>query len=193
MSNIAGADERRLIRDIMKGNRMAMQELYNLTVRNMTAVCSRYVIDQNDVNDVLQESYLKVFSGIGAFTSHDGGSLVAWIRRIVMNESLQLLRRKKLLNQLVSLDDVEDEPEDLTVTEQVTNYVSSIDIGNLMELVQQLPDGYRTIFNLYAIEKLPHSKIASMLGISEGTSASQYHRARKLLAQRILEHQNKKL
>lgn len=193
MSNIAGADEKRLIRDIMKGNRMAMQELYNLTVRNMTAVCSRYVIDQNDVNDVLQESYLKVFSGIGAFTSHDGGSLVAWIRRIVVNESLQLLRRKKLLNQLVSLDDVEDEPEDLTVTEQVTNYVSSIDIGNLMELIQQLPDGYRTIFNLYAIEKLPHSKIASMLGISEGTSASQYHRARKLLAQRILEHQNKKL
>ncbi|MBQ9585590.1 MAG: RNA polymerase sigma factor [Muribaculaceae bacterium] len=193
MSNIAGADERRLIRDIMKGNRMAMQELYNLTVRNMTAVCSRYIIDQNDVNDVLQESYLKVFSGIGAFTSHDGGSLVAWIRRIVVNEALQLLRRKKLLNQLVSLDDVEDEPEDLTVSDQVTDYVSSIDIGDLMELVQQLPDGYRTIFNLYAIEKLPHSKIASMLGISEGTSASQYHRARKLLAQRILEHQNKKL
>lgn len=193
MSNIAGADERRLIRDIIKGNRVAMQELYNLTVRRMTAVCSRYVIDQNDVNDVLQESYLKVFSGIGAFTPHDDGSLVAWVRRIVVNESLQLLRRKKLLNQLVSLDDVEDEPEDLTVTEQVTNYVSSIDIGNLMELVQQLPDGYRTIFNLYAIEKLPHSKIASMLGISEGTSASQYHRARKLLAQRILEHQNKKL
>ncbi len=193
MSNIAGADERRLIRDIMKGNRMAMQELYNLTVRNMTAVCSRYVIDQNDVNDVLQESYLKVFSGIGAFTSHDGGSLVAWIRRIVVNESLQLLRRKKLLNQLVSLDDVEDEPEDLTVSDQVTDYVSSIDIGDLMELVQQLPDGYRTIFNLYAIEKLPHSKIATMLGISEGTSASQYHRARKQLARLILDHQNKKL
>ena len=193
MSNIAGADERRLIRDIMKGNRMAMQELYNLTVRNMTAVCSRYVIDQNDVNDVLQESYLKVFSGIGAFTPHDDGSLVAWVRRIVVNESLQLLRRKKMLNQLVSLDDVEDEPEDFTITDQVTDYVSSIDIGNLMELIQQLPDGYRTIFNLYAIEKLPHSKIASMLGISEGTSASQFHRARKQLAQLILDHQNKKL
>ena len=193
MSNIAGADERRLIRDIMKGNRMAMQELYNLTVRNMTAVCSRYVIDQNDVNDVLQESYLKAFSKIETFMPRDDGSLVAWLRRIVVNESLQLLRRKKLLNQLVSLDDVEDEPEDLTVSDQVTDYVSSIDIGDLMELVQQLPDGYRTIFNLYAIEKLPHSKIASMLGISEGTSASQYHRARKLLAQRILEHQNKKL
>ena len=193
MSNIAGADERRLIRDIMKGNRMAMQELYNLTVRNMTAVCSRYVIDQNDVNDVLQESYLKAFSKIETFMPRDDGSLVAWIRRIVVNESLQLLRRKKLLNQLVSLDDVEDEPEDLTVSDQVTDYVSSIDIGDLMELVQQLPDGYRTIFNLYAIEKLPHSKIATMLGISEGTSASQYHRARKQLAQLILDHQNKKL
>ena len=193
MANSAGVDERRLVRDIIKGNRVAMQELYNLTVRKMTAVCSRYVIDHNDVNDVLQESFLMVFSGIGAFTPHDDGSLVAWVRRIVVNESLQLLRRKKMLNQLVSLDDVEDEPEDFTITEQVTNYVSSIDIGNLMELIQQLPDGYRTIFNLYAIEKLPHSKIASMLGISEGTSASQFHRARKQLAQLILDHQNKKL
>ena len=193
MSNIAGADEKRLIRDIMKGNRMAMQELYSLTVRNMNAVCSRYVVDPDDVKDVLQESYLKAFSKIETFMPRDDGSLVAWLRRIVVNEALQLLRRKKLLNQLVSLDDVEDEPEDLTVTEQVTNYVSSIDIGNLMELVQQLPDGYRTIFNLYAIEKLPHSKIATMLGISEGTSASQYHRARKQLARLILDHQNKKL
>lgn len=193
MSNIAGADEKRLIRDIMKGNRMAMQELYSLTVRNMNAVCSRYVVDPDDVKDVLQESYLKAFSKIETFMPRDDGSLVAWLRRIVVNEALQLLRRKKLLNQLVSLDDVEDEPEDLTVSDQVTDYVSSIDIGDLMELVQQLPDGYRTIFNLYAIEKLPHSKIATMLGISEGTSASQYHRARKQLAQLILDHKNKKL
>ncbi len=193
MSNIAGADEKRLIRDIMKGNRMAMQELYSLTVRNMNAVCSRYVVDPDDVKDVLQESYLRAFSKIETFMPRDDGSLVAWLRRIVVNEALQLLRRKKLLNQLVSLDDVEDEPEDLTVSDQVTDYVSSIDIGDLMELVQQLPDGYRTIFNLYAIEKLPHSKIATMLGISEGTSASQYHRARKQLAQLILDHQNKKL
>lgn len=193
MSNIAGADEKRLIRDIMEGNRMAMQELYSLTVRNMNAVCSRYVVDPDDVKDVLQESYLKAFSKIETFMPRDDGSLVAWLRRIVVNEALQLLRRKKLLNQLVSLDDVEDEPEDLTVSDQVTDYVSSIDIGDLMELVQQLPDGYRTIFNLYAIEKLPHSKIATMLGISEGTSASQYHRARKQLAQLILDHQNKKL
>ena len=136
MANSAGVDERRLVRDIIKGNRVAMQELYNLTVRKMTAVCSRYVIDQNDVNDVLQESYLKVFSGIGAFTPHDDGSLVAWVRRIVVNESLQLLRRKKLLNQLVSLDDVEDEPEDFTITEQVTNYVSSIEgLGQNIMLV----------------------------------------------------------
>ncbi len=193
MSNIAGADEKRLIRDIMEGNRMAMQELYSITVRNMNAVCSRYVVDPDDVKDVLQESYLKAFSKIETFMPRDDGSLVAWLRRIVVNEALQLLRRKKLLNQLVSLDDVEDEPEDLTVSDQVTDYVSSIDIGDLMELVQQLPDGYRTIFNLYAIEKLPHSKIATMLGISEGTSASQLHRARKLLAERIIDHQNKKL
>ena len=193
MANSAGVDERRLVRDIIKGNRVAMQELYNLTVRKMTAVCSRYVIDQNDVNDVLQESYLKVFSGIGAFTPHDDGSLVAWLRRIVVNESLMLLRRKKKLNQFVSLDEMEETQEELTAQEPIAHYVSTIDIGDLMKLIQQLPDGYRTVFNLYAIEKLPHSKIAAMLGISEGTSASQYHRARKLLAQLILDHQNKKL
>ena len=193
MANSAGVDERRLVRDIIKGNRVAMQELYNLTVRKMTAVCSRYVVDQDDVNDVLQESYLKVFSGIGAFTPHDDGSLVAWLRRIVVNESLMLLRRKKKLNQFVSLDEMEETQEELTAQEPIAHYVSTIDIGDLMNLIQQLPDGYRTVFNLYAIEKLPHSKIAAMLGISEGTSASQYHRARKLLAQLILDHQNKKL
>ena len=193
MSNIAGADEKRLIRDIIKGNRVAMQELYNLTVRNMTAVCSRYVVDQDDVNDVLQESYLKVFSRMASFTAHEDGSLVAWLRRIVVNESLMLLRRKKKLNQFVSLDEMEETQEELTAQEPIAHYVSTIDIGDLMNLIQQLPDGYRPVFNLYAIEKLPHSKIATMLGISEGTSASQYHRARKLLAQLILDHQNKKL
>lgn len=193
MSNIAGADEKRLIRDIMKGNRVAMQELYSLTVRNMTAVCSRYVVDSDDVKDVLQESYLKAFSRIETFMPRDDGSLVAWLRRIVVNESLQLLRRKKLLNQLVSIDKVEDEIEDVADETELTDYASTIDITDLMKLVQQLPAGYRTIFNLFAIEKLPHSKIASMLGISEGTSASQYHRARRLLAERIIDHQNKKL
>ena len=193
MSNIAGADEKRLIRDIMKGNRVAMQELYSLTVRNMNAVCSRYVVDSDDIKDVLQESYLKAFSRIETFMPRDDGSLVAWLRRIVVNESLQLLRRKKLLNQSVSIDKVEDEIEDVADETELTDYASTIDITDLMKLVQQLPAGYRTIFNLFAIEKLPHSKIAAMLGISEGTSASQYHRARRLLAERIIDHQNKKL
>lgn len=193
MSNIAGADEKRLIRDIMKGNRAAMQEFYSLTVRSMTAVCSRYVDNKEDVKDILQESYLKAFSGIDSFTPREDGSLVAWLRRIVVNESLQLLRRRKLINQLVNVDDVEEELEDATSETELTECVSTLDIADLMKLVQKLPAGYRTIFNLFAIEKLPHSKIASMLGISVGTSASQFHRARKLLAELIIDHQNKKL
>ena len=193
MSNIAGADEKRLIRDIMKGNRVAMQELYSLKVRNMNAVCSRYVVDPDDVKDVLQESCLKAFSRIETFMPRDDGSLVAWLRRIVVNESLQLLRRKKLLNQLVSIDKVEEELEYVAYETELTDYASTIDIADLMKLVQQLPAGYRTIFNLFAIEKLSHSQIASLLGISEGTSASQFHRARRLLAERIIDHQNKKL
>ena len=73
MSNSAGFDEKQLVRDIMQGNRVAMQELYSRTVGAMTAVCSRYVVDPDDVKDVLQESYLKVFTGISAFTPHNDG------------------------------------------------------------------------------------------------------------------------
>jgi RNA polymerase sigma-70 factor (ECF subfamily) len=189
MTNSAGIDYQQLVHDIIKGNRVAMQEMYNLTVRNMTAVCTRYVVNQDDVKDVLQESYLKAFSGIRTFTPHDENSLMAWLRRIVVNESLMLLRRKKRLNLLVNIDDVEEDiPEP-----ELTASASTMDIGDLMALIQQLPDGYRTILNLYAIEKIPHSRIASMLGISEGTSASQYYRARKQLAKLILKHQNKEL
>ena len=83
MSNIAGADEKQLICDIMKGNREAMKDFYSHTVRNMTAVCSRYVVAPDDVKDVLQESYLKAFSGIGSFKPRGDGSLQAWLRRIV--------------------------------------------------------------------------------------------------------------
>ena len=193
MGNSAGFDEKRLVRDIMQGNRGAMQELYSRTVGAMTAVCSRYVVAPDDVKDVLQDSYLKVFTGITGFTPHDDGSLQAWVRRIVINESLQLLRRKKLLNQFVNLNDVEDEKEDISNENELTAYTSTIDIEDLMALVQELPVGYRTIFNLFAIEKQPHSTIAKMLGISESTSASQYHRARKLLAKRIMKIKNKEL
>ena len=193
MSNSAGANEQRLVRDIIKGNREAMQELYSLTVGAMTAVCSRYVVDPDDVKDVLQESYLKAFSSIGTFAPRSEGSLQAWLRRIVVNESLLLLRRKKKLNQLVRLDTVKDEQEDVASENELSSRTSTMDIENLMAMVRELPAGYRTIFNLFAIERLSHSQIASMLGISEGTSASQYHRARKLLSQKIIDHQNKKL
>ncbi len=194
MSKNAGVeDDKRLIRGIMKGNRAAMQEFYSLTVRNMTATCSRYIVNQDDVKDILQDSYLKAFSGIGSFTPRSDGSLAAWLRRIVVNESLQLLRRKQMLNQFVSIDSVEDGQDVITDETELNNYTASIDLQELMALVQQLPAGYRTIFNLHAIEKIPHSDIASMLGISEGTSASQYHRARKLLAKLIIDHQNQKL
>ena len=109
MSNSAGFDEKQLVRDIMQGNRGAMQELYSRTVGVMTAVCSRYVVDPDDVKDVLQESYLKVFKGITGFTPHNDGSLQAWVRRIVINESLQLLRRKKSLDAFVQIDDIIDD------------------------------------------------------------------------------------
>ncbi|MBP5688507.1 MAG: sigma-70 family RNA polymerase sigma factor [Muribaculaceae bacterium] len=190
MNKDSGAINEKLVRDIMHGDSKAMRRLYDLTVSSMTAVCSRYVPNDDDVKDVLQDSYIKIFSNLSTFRYKDESSLCSWMSRIVINESLQLLRRMKSNPFIMSL---EDAPENDIIEGEETALAaiaSKLDIGEMMKLVRQLPDGYRTVFNLFAIEQLPHRTIASMLGISENTSASQFHRARKLLAQKIMDLKN---
>lgn len=172
-------EENVLIEEIRNGNRQAMQTLYSLTVGYLVGVCQRYLSNQEDVKDVVQDSYLQIFQHIDAFTPRGNNSLRAWMARVVVNKSVDLLRRQQHW-QFADEDvtDIPDEPVD----------ISNIKAERLHQLIRELPTGYRTILNLYIFERKSHQEIAKMLGIKPDTSASQYHRAKAQLRKLILQH-----
>lgn len=183
--NIGKYSERQIAEDIRKGNNAAVKKLYDTWSGYLFALCSRYIPDKDAAEDVLQDSFLKIISSIGSFTWKGEGSLKAWMSRIAVNESLQYLRKKKkscFLEYQDKLPDMEDSDADPGV--------ASVPPEVIQKMIQELPDGYRTIFNLFVFEEKPHKEIAQMLGITESTSASQYHRARKILAKKIAEYHN---
>lgn len=163
------------------GDAAAVKSIYDAHVRYLTAVCLRYVPSSDDAKDVLQDAFVRIFSSLGGFRG-DERVLRAWMRRIVVNEALMYLRRNNR-NILVYQDgplpdrgqDEDPEPE-------------GIPPDVLQKMISDLPDGYRTIFNLYVFEDMSHKEIARLLGIRENTSTSQYHRAKALLAKKIKEY-----
>ncbi len=157
---------------VIQGDRKAAQELYCLTVRYLCAVCQRY-IDDDDVRDILQESYIKIFKNIKDFSDKDKGSLLSWMTRIVVNESLQFLRRKNRNAFIESVDDIPECEEEFEVPR-----FSSEEIHHA---IRQLPTGYRVVLNLYVFEGKSHKEISQMLGIKEASSASQLNRAKNML------------
>ncbi len=179
--NIAGDNiEQQIIRSFNRGDSSAMDELYGRYADYLTGVCTRYITADDDLKDVLQESFIKIFMGIGSFSYRGKGSLKAWMSRIVVNESLLFLRKQRLRAPEKLLSDPPDIPEEEPDTE-------GMDSAYLARLIRQLPAGYREVFNLFVIEGLSHKEIACKLGIKPDTSASQFHRARNLLARMIKE------
>ena len=178
-------NEIELLQLVNKGDHSAMKMIYSRYIRALTALCGRYVVDDEDVKDVLQDSFVKIFGTIGSFRYKGEGSLRAWMSRIVVNESLDFLQQKGRMN-FVTVPELTD---DLVGPEpDTTDLPASVIFG----FIRELPDGYRTIFNLFVIERKSHLEIASLLNIKESTSASQLHRAKQLLASRIREYLNNK-
>mgnify|MGYP000346632428 FL=1 len=185
---IFGTDkEKHIIKLFRRGDASAMDCLYSEYADYLTAVCARYISDDDELKDVLQESFIKIFSKIGEFNYRGNGSLRAWITRIVINESLLTIRKKKnspIIN-------IENEPPDIQDDEP--------ELGNIGEevltnMIRQLPDGYRTVFNLFVIEGKSHKEIAKILNIKADSSASQFHKAKKQLAKMIKNYRlNKEL
>ncbi len=183
--NISNSSEKELLRQIKKGDAEARYLVYKRYIRYLSAVCSRYISNDEDIKDVLQESFLKIFSTIDAFAYQGEGSLKAWMSRIVLNESLKWLKQNQRL-ELTELSDKElDIPDDDPDTEGVPTDV-------IFQLIRSLPDGYRTVFNLYVIEERSHREIADILGIKESSSASQLHHAKAMLAEKITQFRNSK-
>ena len=139
-------------------------------------VCRRYACDQAEAEDMLQESFVKVFTNIGQFRFQ--GSLEGWIRRIVVHTALRTLQKKKI--RFTEID------EDLDIAQSVnTDGLEGLSVEELLKLIGNLPDGYRLIFNLYVLEGYDHNEIAGMLEISATTSRSQLSKARKLLQTQV--------
>ncbi len=174
-------DEERLARRVGAGDRAAAEQLYRQHVRYLTAVCSRYLASDEDVKDVLQDSFLKIFSSIGRFQPRGQGALRAWMSRIVANECVTHLKAASRLTFTELSDDTTRLPDEPPEVEDVPPEV-------LQRFVRELPEGYRVVFNLYVMEGRSHREISQALGIKEGTSASQLYKAKAVLAEKIRQY-----
>lgn len=156
---------------------IGQKELYNRFARKMMGVCYRYVNDKETASDLLQEGFVKVFLSLDSYSGT--GSFEGWIRKIFVNSALEYLRRHDVLRDATDLDNTAE------LTQPDSSVISSMAADELMGLIQELPPGFRTVFNLFAIEGYSHKEIGDMLTITESTSRSQFTRARQLLQKKI--------
>ncbi len=170
-------NESQLIEGCRKGDRLAQKALYEQYSRKMMGVCLRYVNDQEMARDLLQEGFVRVFTAIDSYSGV--GSFEGWMRKIFVNGALEYLRRSDVLRESTDLDSTAE------LAQPDNSIISELSAKELMEMIQELATGFRTVFNLYAIEGYSHREIAEMLNISESTSRSQYVRAKQLLQKRI--------
>lgn len=171
--------EQRLAKRLRDGEPGAMQEFYNLYAAGLAAVCSRYIGNSADRDDVFQDCFVSIISHIGDFTYRGPGSLRAWATRIATNKSLTFLKekRKAELYELTGTEADAEEPPDPETDD--------IPAEEIQRMITELPAGYRAVFCLYVLENKSHSEIAGLLGIKKMSSASQLHRAKSLLAEKI--------
>ena len=174
--------EEELIRRCSRNDRTAQQKLYEKYAPKMYGVCFRYVCHREIAQDLLHDGFLKIFGSFDKFTWRGEGSLRAWMERVMVNVALQYLRKNDVMSQSMAL---EDAPE--TYEEPDASEVEAIPQQVLMHFVEELPAGYRTVFNLYTFEDKSHKEIAQLLGINEKSSASQLFRAKTVLARKVKE------
>ena len=171
-----------LINSCKKGDRAAQRVLYDRLAPRMFPVCIRYVGDRALAEDILQDGFVTLFTKLDNYKGD--GSFEGWARRIFVTTALMHLRKKDALKM----------SDDLEVAKglktEVTGQIANIGYKELMEMVRSLPTGFRTVFNMYAVEGYSHKEIAEILNISEVTSRSQFSRARALLQSKIKEREN---
>lgn len=179
MNTSGGMDESTLLIRCKKGDPRAQRALFEKFAPKMLAVCMRYVRSGEQAQDVLQDAFVKVFTKLDNYSGD--GSLEGWIRRVVVNTALDQIRRD-----LKFRDDLDVEEVGYRL-EQTMYQSDSFTESDLMKLISAMPDGYRVVFNMFAIEGFSHREIAETLNVSENTSKSQYSRARAYLQERLKE------
>ncbi len=172
-------EEERWLRKALDGDNTATEWIYRRHVRYLSALCSRYITEDEDIKDVLQESFIKIFTSLDSFKYRGEGALKAWMAKITLNETLKFVRN----NSRLPIDSIDD--KDTNIADGDSMETEDIPTDVLHQFIRELPDGYRTVFNLYVIDDKSHKEIAQLLGIKENTSASQLHKAKSMLAQKI--------
>ncbi len=165
------------------GDNRARKELYERFSGRMFGICLRYTGDRDTAQDMLHDGFLKMYASFDKFTWRGEGSLRAWMERVLINCILQTLRKNDVMNRTVEIEEVSDVYE-----EPDSSDIETIPKDVLMQFIKELPEGYRTVFNLYTFEEKSHKEIARLLGINEKSSASQLFRAKTALAKRIKEY-----
>ena len=180
--NIFGQhSEEDIAEGIRKGDNRAMRHFYAQYGGLLAATCSRYVNNEDDVKDLMQDAMVNIIQNIDSFTYKGKGSLRAWATRIVVNQALNFVKSQKRF-----LDTFADKDlGNLSLPDNEEPDISDVPADVIHQMISQLPDGYRTVFNLFAIEGKSHKEIAALLGIKTDTSASQFFRAKNILAKQI--------
>lgn len=176
--------EEYLVNRVKQGDSAAWRELYNIHAGILFAICRRYLADDEDVKDVMQEALVLAYRNIHTFTYKKAGGLRMWLTTIVTNQALKHIRKQGTMPTFELVDNYDYSDEDIAELDAIPPDV-------VHDLVRQLPIGYRTVLNLFIFEDKSHEEISQLLGISKQTSASQLCRAKKLLHQMLLDYKRK--
>ncbi|MDL2241323.1 sigma-70 family RNA polymerase sigma factor [Bacteroidales bacterium OttesenSCG-928-L03] len=171
-------DLEELIAGCRRKESSAMKRLYEFYAPTILALCTRYVTERETARDVMQDGFVKVFTKINTYSG--SGSFEGWMKRVFVTTALEQLRNDKQFRFHVDMEEYQDRIEDGTVS-----IVQTLSAEEILRCIQELPSGFRTVFNLYAIEGYSHAEIATALKIKEASSRSQYARARQLLQMKI--------
>ena len=172
--------EEQLVKKCVSGDATAQKAFYDLYANKMMGVCLRYMKDHDEAQDVLQDGFIKVFNKLPDFVSK--GSLEGWVRRIMVNTALDQYRKNLKFQKNVEIDSVDYK------LEKSQFILETIHAEDLLKIIRTIPEGYRVVFNLFAIEGYSHKEIAERLGVTESTSKSQYSRAKKMLRKLLVDN-----
>ena len=165
----------------LRNERKEQEALYRALAPKMLAVCMRYANDKDEAQDILQEGFIKMFNNVHKYRGD--GNLEGWIRRIMVHTAISRYRK---LKPMVLVEDMAENDLDVSAS----NNANNLEVNDLMKLVQQLPNTYRSVFNLYAIEGYSHQEIGTKLGITELLSRTTLYRARNILKEKLLQLTN---
>jgi len=171
-----------LIYKCKQNDRQAQGELYHLYKDKLFALCLKYCKNTNDAEDVLQDSFVTIFQKINKFNAT--GSFEGWIKRITINKAIDKYHETKVKHLPIN--------EEITRAIEVENDLANFSLDFLLQLIQDLPNRYRMVFNLYELDNFKHKEIAKLLHISEGTSKSNLHRAKLILKKKLIQIDNTK-